>query len=54
VNLILLVTILGLVALYIFFYLTFTGHSTSVNTLTSQIAYRNLIIGAITKELSLV
>jgi len=46
--------VVGLVGFYIFFYLTFTNHANSVNTLAQQIAYRNLIIGAITKELSLV
>lgn len=54
VNLILLITVVGLVGLYIFFYLTFADHANSVNILAQQIAYRNLIIGAITKELSLV
>lgn len=47
-------TVIGLVGLYIFFYFTFTNHSDTVNTLAQQIAYRNLIIGAITKELSFV
>jgi hypothetical protein len=49
-----LVTVIGLVALYLFFYLTFTAHANSVNSLSQQIAYRNLIIGAITKKLSLI
>ena len=53
-NLILLATVFGLVALYLFFYVTFAAHASSANTLAQQITYRNLIIGAITKKLSLV
>jgi hypothetical protein len=44
----------GLLALYIAYYYLFYQHNNSVMGLTSEIAYQNLIIGGVAKELSLV
>jgi hypothetical protein len=53
VNLILLISMIGLIVMYITYYFLFCGHYQSVQALTSEIAYQNLIIGSVTKELSL-
>lgn len=44
---------LSLLALYIAFYFLYNSHYSSLQDLTSEIAYQNLIIGAIAKEQSL-
>ena len=46
-------TFLGLLALYIFFCLTFIGHANNLNSMAGQIGYSNLISGAVAKEYSL-
>jgi hypothetical protein len=44
----------GLLSLYITYYFLYSNHYASLQTLTSEIAYQNLIIGCIAKELSLI
>jgi len=50
---ILLCNIVGLIAIYITYYVIFTAHNNNIQTMTSQVAYQNLIIGSVTKQLSL-
>lgn len=44
----------GLLSLYITYYFLYSNHYASLQTLTSEIAYQNLIIGGIAKELTLI
>jgi hypothetical protein len=53
VNFILFASMVSLLALYITYYFLFSSHYQSVQALTSEIAYQNLIIGAVAKQLSL-
>jgi hypothetical protein len=41
--------LVGFLGLYISYYFLFYQHNNSVIALTSEIAYQNLIIGAVTK-----
>lgn len=50
---ILLIGVTLLMSTYIFYYFVYKGQLQQVQTLTSEIANQNLIIGAIAKELSL-
>lgn len=53
-NCILFVSMVGLLALYITFFVIFTRHNNAILGMTEEIAYQNLIIGSITKEVSLI
>lgn len=43
----------GLIAIYITYYFLFCNHYQAIQSLTSEIANQNLIIGVVAKELSL-
>jgi hypothetical protein len=45
-------SIVCLIAIYIAYFFIFTAHNNTIQTITSRIAYQNLIIGSITKQLS--
>ena len=53
VNFILPVSMVGLIAIYITYYFLYNSHYQAIQTRTSEIAYQNLIIGAVAKQLSL-